>query len=222
MSSLVFFVVFLSPFGFFRRCRRFFCFCFFFESSGSNRAHPHTHLVFFVLVPFVVPPRLSVHPFWPCVLFLGVSLGCRFGPHAFLGFSWYSSEALFLDARRHGCFGRFFLLFLFSPSVVFCGSFHTTYKGRTRLRTWHIERARLATGLKFLGFFFASLCLDESHRDPRGHSWRGGGAFSAPSGPFFTRTCVFFPAPGFFSLFSLFCLLAFEWDAFRFCIPGME
>ena len=77
------------------------------ESLGSNRAHPHTHLVLFVLVLFVVPPRLSVHPFWPCVLLLGVSLGCHSGPHAFLGFSWYSSEALFLDARRQGCFWSF-------------------------------------------------------------------------------------------------------------------
>ena len=70
------------------------------ESLGSSRAHPHTHLVLFVLVPFVVPPRLSVHPFWPCVLLLGVSLRRHSGPHAFLGFSWYSCPFSGREAAR--------------------------------------------------------------------------------------------------------------------------
>ena len=117
MSGLVFSGCLPSSFGFFADVVVLvFCFCLFSfkrESLGSNRAHPHTHLVLFVLVLFVVPPRLSVHPFWPCVLLLGVSLlGCHSGPHAFLGFSWYSSEALFLDARRQGCFWSF-LSFVF-------------------------------------------------------------------------------------------------------------
>ena len=64
--------------------------------------------------------------------------------------------------------------------------------------------APVGPGLKVSGFFFASLCLAEGHRDPRDHFWRGGGALSAPSGPFFTRTCVFFPAPGFFFSFLAF------------------
>ena len=77
----------------------------------------------------------------------------------------------------------------------------------------------MATGLKFLGFFFAFLCLEEGHRDPRDHVWRGGGTFSAPSGPFFTRTCVFFPAPGcFFVFFLFFGLRGPDWIARRCCV----
>ena len=75
---------------FFRRRRRLFVFCLFSfnrESLGSNRAHPHTHLVLFVIVLFVVPPRLSVHPFWPCgraSCFFVFLWGAILGPTLFL------------------------------------------------------------------------------------------------------------------------------------------
>ena len=71
MSGLVFLGFFSPPFGFSRRRRRLFCFFSFFkrESSGSRRAHPHTHLVFFFLFLVFVPRRNRVYlPFWPCIL----------------------------------------------------------------------------------------------------------------------------------------------------------
>ena len=43
--------------------------------------------------------------------------------------------------------------------------------------------------------FFALMCLAEGHRDPSGLFIWGGGAFSAPSGPF---SHALVPAPGFF------------------------
>ena len=52
--------------------------------------------------------------------------------------------------------------------------------------------------------FFAFMCLVEGHRDPSGLFLWGGGAFSAPSGPF---SHALVPAPGFFFI-SLFLLLA--------------
>ena len=61
----------------------------------------------------------------------------------------------------------------------------------------------MATGLKFLGIFFASLCLAEGHRDPRDRFWREG-AHNAPSGPFF-HTHVFCPCPRLFFLCVFFC-----------------
>ena len=108
------------------------CFFFFFrEKDQVVTGHTPTRTWVAFSCSFFVPPHLFVRPFWPCVPLLGVFSGCHSGPRAFLGFSWNlrglsslaPSEALFLDARRQGCFGRFFLLFLFSPSVVFCGFF---------------------------------------------------------------------------------------------------
>ena len=58
----------------------------------------------------------------------------------------------------------------------------------------------------FRDTFFAFLCLAEGHRDPSGLFLWGGGAFSAPSGPFSHALVFCFPAPGFFFLFfSLSC-----------------
>ena len=111
---------------FFRRRRRLFFFSFFKrDSSGSNRARPHTHLFCLSLFLFLSRRICLFALFGRASCFLVFSLGCHSGPHAFLGFPWYSSEALSLDARRQGRFGRFLLLFSFSPSVVFCGCFHT-------------------------------------------------------------------------------------------------
>ena len=124
MSGLVFLGFFFSLWFFRRRRRRLFCF-FKRDSLSSNRAHPHTHLCCLFLFLLLSRRIYLFTLFGRASCFLVFSLGCHSGPHAFLGFSWYSSEALFLDARRQGCFGRFFLLFLFSPSVVFCGLFHT-------------------------------------------------------------------------------------------------
>ena len=124
MSGLVFLGCFLSSFGFFADVVVLVSF-FKRETAQVVTGHTPHALALLFPVPFSVPPHLFVRPFWPCVPLLGVFSGCHSGPRAFLGFSWYSSEALSLDARRQGCFGRFFLLFLFSPSVVFCGSFHT-------------------------------------------------------------------------------------------------
>ena len=60
----------------------------------------------------------------------------------------------------------------------------------------------------FWVLFFASLCLGKGHRDPRDHFRRGGGALSAPSGPFFTHThthtfFLLFPRPRFFFVAGL-------------------
>ena len=124
-----FWVVFFLPLVFFADVVVFLCFFFLFkrDSSGSNRAHPHTHLFCLSLFLFLCPAALACSPFlavrpaswcfpWGAIL----------GPSAFLGFSWYSSEALFLDARRQGCFWCFFcLVFVFPRFVVFCGCFFT-------------------------------------------------------------------------------------------------
>ena len=62
-------------------------------------------------------------------------------------------------------------------------------------------RARLNTGLKFLGFFFASLCLAEGHRDPRNHFWRGGGAYCLLRSLFHTHVFCSRPRLFFFLCF---------------------
>ena len=121
---------FLSPFFFvFER-----------QSSGSHRAHPsRTFLVSFLFL--VLPPAALVlapvlRPF-----FLAFCWGAFLGrPRAFLRFSdslgtlgglslLAPSEALFLDARRQRCSGRFFLLFLFSFFCCVCG-FFTSWMAR--------------------------------------------------------------------------------------------
>ena len=93
---------FLSSFGFFRR-RRVFLFFFKRESSGSNRAHPHTHLGCFFLFLFLSRRTCLFALFGRASRFLAFPWGAILGPTRF----WDSpgtSEALFLDARRQGCF----------------------------------------------------------------------------------------------------------------------
>ena len=118
MSGLVFLGCLLSSFGCFADdvvvvC--FFLFVFERDSSGSNRAHPHTHLFCWSLFLFFSRRFCLFALFGRASCFLGFSLGCHSGPQAFLGFSWYSSEALFLDARRQGCFFASCALCCFSP-----------------------------------------------------------------------------------------------------------
>ena len=54
------------------------------------------------------------------------------------------------------------------------------------------------TRAKVSGYFFASLCLADGHRDPRDHFGRGGGAFCPLRSLLHTHTHIFVPAPGFF------------------------
>ena len=120
VRSGVCFWVFFSPLWFFRRCRRLFVsfFFFFFQRgrSGSHRAHPHTHLVFFCPFLFVSPPRPGLSPVLAVrPSFLAFCRGAILGPGRF-GVFWIlsvrggaeitrpPSEALFSDARRQGCF----------------------------------------------------------------------------------------------------------------------
>ena len=81
MSGLVFLGCRPSSLVFSPTSSSFFSFFFFFlkrDSSGSHRAHPHTHLVFFPFSCLCPPPLLSVHPFWPCVLFFWRFVGVPF------------------------------------------------------------------------------------------------------------------------------------------------
>ena len=64
-----------------------------------------------------------------------------------------------------------------------------------------IERDRLAPVLNFLGFFFASLCLAEGHRDPRDHFW--GGRILPPQVPFSHARFLFLPQVFLFFVFFL-------------------
>ena len=136
MSGLLFLGSLSPPFGFLSTT----CFVFVLkrDSSGSRRAHtPHcTFLVCFLFPCFFSPP-LFICLFWPCVLsflwFVGVPFQapCVF---AFLGFarnigglrSLAPSEALFLDARRHGCLWSIFSVVLVFPFCCFCGFFTQT------------------------------------------------------------------------------------------------
>ena len=204
----------------FRRRRRLFVFPFFFQrdSSGSNRAHPHTHLFCCFLFCFCVPPRLflpvlAVHP-------ASWRSGCHSGPRAFLGFSLDLLRPFSWDARRQGfsalllpCFSfspfRCVLLLFFSHALE--GADPSSNEAYPRVIEpaprpsegpgSAIVRGRLDTG--FRDTFFALTCLAEGHRDPLGLLSLGRGRFLCSLRPFFTRTCVCFPAPGFF-------LVAFE------------
>ena len=133
MSGLVFLGCLLSSLGFFADvvvpllfCLFLFSFSFFREIDQVVTGHtPHTHLCSFAfscLCPaaFVCSPVLAVRPF-----FLAFCRGAILGPGRF----WDSPGTLLRPFSRtrggKGVFVCFFLLFLFSPSVVFCGSFHT-------------------------------------------------------------------------------------------------
>ena len=145
---------------------------------------------------------MFVRPFWPCVPLLGVFSGCHSGPRAFLGFSWNlrglssltPSEALFWTRGGKGVLVVSLCCFCFPLLLCFAAFSHqlegadpSSYEAYPRVVEpaprpsegpgSAVVRARLDTGLQFLGFFFASLCLAEGHRDPRDHFWRGGGAY---------------------------------------------
>ena len=60
------------------------------DSSGSNRAHPHTHLFRLFPFPCFCPRRACYHPFWPCVPSFSRFVGVPFwapGVLAFFGFA---------------------------------------------------------------------------------------------------------------------------------------
>ena len=180
------------------------------DSSGSNRAHPHTHLFCCFLFCFCVPPRL----------FLPV-LAVRPASWRFFGVPFWTprvfwillgpSEAFSWDARRQGFSVLLLPCFLFPHFVVFCGCFFftRTRRGRPVIERGippviepaprpsegpgsAIVRGRLDTA--FRDTFFALTCLAEGHRDPLGLFLWGGGAFSAPSGPF-SHALVFVSPP---------------------------
>ena len=126
MSGLVFWGCLLFSFGCFADVAAFFVSFFFFffqrDRSGSHRAHPHTHFVFFVLFLFVSPPHsvcspvLAVRPF-----FLVFWRGAILGPGRF----WDSpGTPLRPFSRTRGGKGVSLLLvscFVFPRFVLFCG-----------------------------------------------------------------------------------------------------
>ena len=124
MSGPVFWGFFVvSSFGFSPTSSPFLCLLFFSlkrDSSGSNRAHPHTHFAFLSLVLVFVPAATGfISRFGRASCFSVFLWGAILGPTRFLGFSWCSSEALFLDARRQGCFIASRACFYFSPFFCF-------------------------------------------------------------------------------------------------------
>ena len=235
MSGLVFLGCLLSSFGFFADVVVFFVFPFFFfkrDSSGSNRAHPHTHLVFFSF-SCLCPRRIRVYlPFWPCVLSFWRFVGVPFWAPGVFGDSLDSLGTLlrpfFSDARRQGCFIASRAWVVFPLFVLFCGctpflearvGFLAEVGSPSRLfqPKW-AERAiepapresdpqgsaSCAEGWSppFPGFWRLILAAIGS-QGPLGPFYLGRGRFICPLRPFFTRTCRLFPAPGFFFSFFL-------------------
>ena len=111
----------------------------------------------------------------------------------------------------------FLCLVLFFPRfVVFCGCFSHTLEGAdpSSYEAYPrviepaprpsegpgsaIVRGRLDTA--FRDTLIALMCLEEGHRDPSGLFLWGGGAFSAPSGPF-SHALVSFSRPRCFFFF---------------------
>ena len=193
------------------------------QSSGSNRTPLHTHLFCCSFSPFLCPAAFVFCPFWPCVPLLGVLLGVPFWAPCVFGillvlvlrplFSW--------DARRQGFSCASLALFSFSPCVLFCG--HTfsrrTGGGLTNPRVVLPTPRRSdsqgtaqswagALDAPFSGilsaFFVCQRVTGTLGRMASRAFLSGKGAFSwPPHRPFFTRTFLLFPAPGFF-----FCCLA--------------
>ena len=201
MSGLVFLGCLLSSFGLFADVVVFLSFLFFQrDSSGSNRAHPHTHLFCCFLFCFCVPPRL----FLPVLAVRPASwrfFGVPFWTPRVFGILLGPSEAFFLgrEAARVFCASR--ALFFFFPfrcvlRLLFShdleGADPSSYEAYPRVIEpaprpsegpgSAIVRGRLDTA--FWDTFCALTCLAEGHRDPLGLFLWGGGAFSAPSGPF--------------------------------------
>ena len=90
MSGLVFWGSFSLLLWFFSPTSSSFLFFFERDSSGSNRAHPHTHLFRLFPFPCFCPRRACYRPFWPCVPSFSRFVGVPFwapGVLAFFGFS---------------------------------------------------------------------------------------------------------------------------------------
>ena len=203
---------------------------FFFQrySSGSHRVcTPLTHL--FGLFPlFLSPPHLLSPVLAVRLFFLAFCRGAFLGPvrfGVFVGFSRYfgglrllaPSEALFLDARRQGCSGQFFPLFLFSPFCLVCGFFTPTRRGGPVIERGiprviapaprpsegpgsAIVRGRLDTA--FRDIFFASL-FGRVTGTP-GTIFGGEGAYIAILPPQVPFSHALFPHPRFFFVFCFF------------------
>ena len=231
LSGLVFLGCRLSSFGCFADVVALFSFfSFFFErdSSGSHRAHPHTHLVFLFLFLVFVPRRVCLFTRFGRASFpSGVLSGCHSGPRAFFGFSRDFSEAFFLDARRQGCFFASRACVVFPLFVLFCGFFSHDLEGADpssneaypqaiapALRPSEGQGRGIVLGRLDTAFrdpFFAFMCLAEGHRDPSGLFLWGGGAFSAPSGPFSHALVFCFPPQVFFCFSLSLSLFAGPW-----------
>ena len=200
---------------FFRRRRAFLFFLFKRESSGSNRAHPHTHLGCFFLFLFLSRRICLFTLFGRASCFLVFSWGAILGPTRFWDSPGTLLRPFFWTRGGKGVLVVSFCCFFFPFCCVLRlfshqleGADPSSYEAYPRVVEpaprpsegpgSAVVRARLDTG--FLGTFSDSLCSAEGHRDPRDHFWREG-ARIAPSGPFFTRT---FFSPG--SLFFFFCV----------------
>ena len=206
---------------FFRRRRRprlfclfLFSFSFFRETDQVVTGHtPHTHLCSFAF-SCLCPRRVCLFTRLGRASFLsGVLSGCHSGPRAFLGFSWYSSEAFFSDARRQGCFRSFLsVVFVFpfccvsrlfshqlegaDPSSYVAYTPGSSYPPRARVRARGRCRARpVGPGLNVSGYFVASLCLAEGHRDPGTLFGREGALSLPPQVPFSHTPLFFFSGP---------------------------
>ena len=90
---------------------------------------PHCSLVLFSF-PFLSPPHLVYHPFWPCVLFFSHFVGVPFWGPGVLAFFGFSQTRGGMGASCRFSFCRF----CFSPFVVFA-AFFTLLEGSSRRRT---------------------------------------------------------------------------------------
>ena len=225
MSGLVCLGCLLFSFGCFADVAAFFVSFFFFffqrDRSGSHRAHPHTHFVFFPF-PVCVPAAFGLFSRFGRASFLSrVLSGCHSGPRAFFGFSLDFSEAFFSDARRQGSFPVFCALFCFSRVVLRPHTFSSSpsrlssRSGQPRVgflsRKGHdigwsrppLARVRArgsascAEGWSppVLGFLTASFGSHWVTGTPWAFLIRGGGALSAPSQALFHTHFSFVSPP---------------------------
>ena len=195
------------------------------ESSGSNRTPLHA-LVCFVFFLSLSPPHRDYVPFWPCVLFFSHFVGVPFWAPGVLAIFrilsvfWGGLRLLapllrpcFLDgeAARVLVVDSPFVVRCFFPFTVVCATlFLEGPSRRSRRRGQKIGWSRPPLGrviptllarrvgpLLFWDFdgFFGQ---PEGRRDPRGLFIWGGGALSAPSGPFsHARFCFSLPQVSF-------------------------
>ena len=201
----------------FRRRRRFF-----FEredSSGSHRAHPHTHLVFLFLLLVFVPRRFCLFTRFGRASFpSGVLSGCHSGPRAFFGFSRDFSQAFFLDARRQGCFFASRACVVFPLLVLFAAFFTRTRRGGpvivrgvppckpSRLPFARVrakgEASSSAVWTRPFGIHFSLLCVWQRVTGTPRAFFSGEGALSLPPQALFHTHLSFASRPRFF-FFSL-------------------